>query len=191
MNIAVLVSGSGSNLQAIINAIENGYFEGKLTIKAVIADRDCYAIERALDAEIDTWMVDRGPALSKEIDNICSDNDIDLIVLAGFLSILDAEFCQKWDKQIINLHPSLLPKYGGMGMYGEKVHTAVLANEEKHSGATVHYVTAGVDEGEIITQESFEVPEDADLLWLKNKISEIEKPLLLSALKKIALGNKA
>ncbi|MGI9526066.1 MAG: phosphoribosylglycinamide formyltransferase [Weeksellaceae bacterium] len=189
MNIAVLASGSGSNLQAIINAVSEGYFNGKVTINAVIVDRDCYAIERALDAELNTWFIERGPTLSTEINEICVQENIDLIVLAGFLSILDEKFCHQWNKKIINLHPSLLPKYGGMGMYGEKVHQAVLAENEKESGATVHYVTAGVDEGEVILQESFEIPENADLLWLKNRISEIEKPLLLKALKKIALEN--
>ena len=106
--------------------------------------------------------------------------------MAGFLSILNHEFCEIWDKKIINLHPSLLPKFGGMGMYGNKVHRAVLNNKEKTSGVTVHYVSSGVDEGEIITQKCFDLPENADMKWLQNRISEIEKPLLLRAIQKIA-----
>lgn len=184
MRIAVLISGSGTNLQAIMDAVSNQSLRN-LEIAAVIADRNCFGIERALDAEIPTWFVERGENLSEQIDDICKQENIDLIVLAGFLSILSSEFCDNWDKKIINLHPSLLPKYGGMGMYGSKVHQAVLDNKEKRSGASVHFVSQDVDEGEIITQESFEIPENADLKWLENKISEIEKPLLLSAIHKI------
>lgn len=186
MKIAVLVSGSGSNLQAIMDAIQNKELKN-VEISCVIADRNCYAMERSLDAEIPTWYVDRGDSLSGEVDDLCSNHfAVDCIVLAGFLSILNEEFCTQWDKKIINLHPSLLPKYGGMGMYGSKVHKAVLANKETTSGATVHYVSAGVDEGEIIMQESFDIPQDANLEWLQNKISQIEKPLLLKAIDKLA-----
>lgn len=185
MKIAVLVSGSGSNLQAIIDAIAEGKLNN-IEISCVIADRNCYAMERALDTNLDTWYVERGKSLSQEMDELCANAKVDLVVLAGFLSILNEEFCTKWNKKIINLHPSLLPKYGGMGMYGSKVHKAVLANNEAQSGATVHYVSAGVDEGEIILQEAFTIPENADLTWLQHKISEVEKPLLLKAIEKIS-----
>ena len=185
MRIAVLISGSGSNLQAIIDAVAAKDLK-HVEIVAVIADRNCYGLERALDAELPTWFVERSETLSSEIDEICENEKVDLIVLAGFLSILNEEFCTKWDKKIINLHPSLLPKYGGMGMYGAKVHKAVLDNNEKESGATVHYVSSGVDEGEIILQNSFEIPENANLDWLQQKISEVEKPLLLKAIQKLA-----
>lgn len=184
MRIAVLISGSGSNLQAIIDAVAAKDLKN-VEIVAVIADRNCYGLERALDAELPTWFVERSDTLSSEIDEICVNEKVDLIVLAGFLSILNEEFCAKWEKKIINLHPSLLPKYGGMGMYGAKVHKAVLTNHEKESGATVHYVSSGVDEGEIILQESFEIPAEAGLEWLQQKISEIEKPLLLKAIQKL------
>ena len=189
MKIAVLVSGSGSNLQAIIDAVDGNQLKN-VELTCVIADRNCYGIERALDAEIATWYVERGKNLSREVDAICSENEIDLIVLAGFLSILDAKFCEKWDKKIINLHPSLLPKYGGMGMYGAKVHEAVLENNEKKSGASVHYVSSGVDEGEVLRQDSFEIPEEADIQWLQSKISEIEKPLLLKVIGDLANDRK-
>ena len=185
MRIAVLISGSGSNLQAIIDAVAAKDLKN-VEIVAVIADRNCYGLERALDAELPTWYVERNETLSSEIDEICKNEKVDLIVLAGFLSILNEKFCAKWEKKIINLHPSLLPKYGGMGMYGAKVHKAVLANHEKESGATVHYVSSGVDEGEIILQESFEIPDMADLQWLQQKISQVEKPLLLKAIQKLA-----
>ncbi len=185
MKTAILISGSGTNLQAIIDAKELGELPN-IEISLVIADRECYGIERALQAGIPTFLVERGERLSQEIDEICTNHNIELIVLAGFLSILNADFCSKWDHKIINLHPSLLPKYGGKGMYGNKVHQAVIANNETESGATVHYVTAGVDEGEIITQTRFDIPKGADVKWLQNKISEVEKPLLIQAIKTIS-----
>lgn len=185
MKVAVLISGSGTNLQAIINSIDDKTLPN-IEIVSVIADRNCYGLERALDAEIPTWYVERGESLSQEINEICTNAEVEFIVLAGFLSILDKDFCEKWDRKIINLHPSLLPKFGGKGMYGENVHKAVLENKETQSGATVHYVTQGIDEGEIILQKSFDIPSSANLDWLKQKISEIEKPLLIEALKKIS-----
>ncbi|MDO5656426.1 MAG: phosphoribosylglycinamide formyltransferase [Flavobacteriaceae bacterium] len=187
MKIAILVSGSGTNLQAIIDAVDAGILSG-IEISCVIADRNCYGIERALDAGIETWYVERNQNLSLEIDKICKENQISLIILAGFLSILDGEFCKKWDQKVINLHPALLPDYGGAGMYGNRVHKAVLDNKEKKSGATVHYVSAEIDQGKIIEQESFDIPENADLEWLQNKISEIEKPLLINVIKRLSLS---
>ena len=185
MRVAVLISGSGTNLQAITDAVNSGELK-KVEIACVIADRNCYGLERALDAGLETWFVERAENLSAEIDRICTENNVQLIVLAGFLSILNEEFCSKWDKKIINLHPALLPKYGGIGMYGKKVHEAVLSNNKGESGVTVHFVSAGVDEGEIISQESFQIPENADIEWLQNKISETEKPLLIEAIRKIS-----
>lgn len=185
MKIAVLVSGSGSNLQAIIDAIQTKQLTG-VAIEAVIADRNCYGIERALAADLNTWCVERNKHLSEEVNEICTTAEVDIIVLAGFLSILNEDFCAQWEKKIINLHPSLLPKFGGMGMYGANVHKAVLAANESQSGATVHYVSSGVDEGEIILQDTFEIPPEADLAWLQNQISEIEKPLLLKAIQRLA-----
>lgn len=185
MKIAVLVSGGGTNLQEIIDAIESERLFD-VEIACVIADRSCFAIERALSHSLDVWRVERNANLSSEIDKICLENAVDIIVMAGFLSIISAELCEKWERRIINLHPSLLPKYGGKGMYGQKVLEAVLANKEEKSGATVHYVTAGIDEGDIISQMSFEIPESADLEWMSKKLSEVEKPLLIAAIDKLS-----
>ncbi|MRJ08115.1 phosphoribosylglycinamide formyltransferase [Ornithobacterium rhinotracheale] len=186
MKIAVLVSGSGSNLQAIIDAVQ----QERLTdveIACVIADRNCYAMERALEAEIPTWFVDKKEEdINQAIDEICKENSVDLIVLAGFLSILNKNFCQKWDKKIINLHPSLLPKFGGKGMHGMHVHKAVIAAGETESGASVHYVTAEIDEGEVIAQMRFDIPAGSDVAFVAGKIAEIEKPLLISVIDKLS-----
>ncbi|WP_319201284.1 phosphoribosylglycinamide formyltransferase [uncultured Ilyobacter sp.] len=189
LNIAVLVSGGGSNLQAIIDRINDGKLPCK--INCVIADRNCYGLERASNYGIKTYLLDRKELkknLSKEIDNIL-EGEVDLIVLAGFLSILDSEFTKKWSKKIINIHPSLLPKYGGPGMYGIKIHQAVIAAGEKESGCTVHYVDAGVDTGEIIYQEKVSVLENDTAETLQKKVLEIEHRLLPQAVMDIAGGN--
>lgn len=181
MRIAILVSGNGSNLQAIIDAVAEDQLPN-IEIACVIADRNCYAIERALDAEIPMFYVERETNLSATVHEICNEEDVELIVLAGFLSILSAEFCKEWQNQIINLHPSLLPKYGGIGMYGNKVHQAVIAAQDKQSGVTVHYVTEHIDGGEIILQQPFDIPENATAEDLAKIVSELEKPLLIKAL---------
>ncbi|MCB9201916.1 MAG: phosphoribosylglycinamide formyltransferase [Flavobacteriales bacterium] len=183
MKIAVLVSGSGTNLQRIIDAIEAKEIVGAEVVQ-VIADRNCYALERALNYDIPTFIVERGKEMSEELDELL-DSDVDLIVMAGFLSILSNEFCSKWENKIINIHPSLLPKYGGMGMWGMNVHKAVLENNEKESGATVHYVTSGVDEGEIILQKSVEISEDETPESLAEKVHSIEYEILIDAIKKL------
>ena len=121
--IAVFVSGSGSNLQAIIDSIEAGKLNCEIAF--VIADRPCYALERAEKHNIRSVMLDRklfGEKLSDEIDMILSDaGEISCIVLAGYLSIISENFVKKWNRKIINMHPSLLPKFGGKGMYGLKL----------------------------------------------------------------------
>lgn len=144
--IAVLVSGSGTNLQSIIDNINNKKLD--CTLEAVIGDRDCFGVSRAIEAGIDSYTLNRKVLktnLCREIDKIVSNKKIDLIILAGFLSIIDEEFVKKWKGKIINIHPSLLPKYGGTGMYGIKVHEAVLKGNESESGCTVHFVDTGVD----------------------------------------------
>ena len=185
MNLAVFVSGGGTNLQRIIDAIDSGELQNT-EIKIVIADRDCYALERALNKDITTFLLERGKNLSQEIDGLLENQDIDLIVLAGFLSILNSAFCEKWQGKIINIHPSLLPKFGGKGLYGAKVHQAVLDAGESISGATVHFVTSGVDEGEIIMQETYAVEKGDTVADLQQKVMKVEQKILIEAINKIA-----
>lgn len=185
MKLAVFVSGSGSNLQNIIDAI----LDGKLPnteIAMVMADRDCYAIERSLDYDIPTYLLDDRSTFSEDADHNLEGENVDLIVLAGFLSILSEEFTQKWQGKIINIHPALLPKFGGKGMYGKHVHQAVLDAKESESGATVHYVTAGVDEGEIIIQGKFKVEKGDKVEDLQRKVAQVEREILIEAIKKIS-----
>jgi phosphoribosylglycinamide formyltransferase-1 len=156
LNILVLVSGSGTNLQALIDAQGQGRF-GEARIAAVISDREgVYALERARLAGIPAFTEtgdrslpkpERRRELSDRILRIAGERDIGLIILAGFLSILKGEILTAYSGRIINLHPALLPKFGGPGMYGERVHRAVLAAGETESGCTVHLVDAGTDTG--------------------------------------------
>lgn len=159
MNIAVFVSGGGTNLQALIDAQNRGEIKnGKITF--VIASNDgSYALERAKKAGIPTAVVSRKSYSSKEeydkaILAKLDGKNIDLIVLAGFLSILGKELVEKYANKIINIHPSLIPLFCGDGFYGKKVHTAVLASGMKVTGATAHFVNEITDGGAIILQKA-------------------------------------
>ena len=171
-NIVVLVSGGGTNLQRIIDCIDNGEIPN-VSVSVVVGDRDCFGLERAKNHGIPTQLIPRGKTFSSELKQILPQNT-DLIVLAGFLSILNKEFCESFPGKIINIHPALLPKFGGKGMWGNHVHEAVLAANEKESGATVHYVTSGIDEGEIILQKAFEISENETAESLAEKVHKIE-----------------
>ena len=188
IRIAVFISGSGSNLQSIIDNIENGNLNCKISY--VVADRECFGLERAEKHGIKSIMLDKklfGNKLSDEISEIL-ENDIektDYVVLAGYLSILSENFINKWNRKIINIHPSLLPKYGGKGMYGIKVHEAVIANKEKESGCTIHFVDNGIDTGEIITNVKVPVYEDDTPEILQKRVLEKEHILLIEGIKKL------
>ncbi|MDR1324700.1 MAG: phosphoribosylglycinamide formyltransferase [Treponema sp.] len=161
VNILVLVSGNGSNLQALINAGQHGEL-GAGRIVATMADRTgIYALERAWLANVQALaetpnmtlpIAQRRQDLSDRILQFCHERDIGLIVLAGFLSILAGDIIREYAGRIINLHPSLLPKFGGVGMYGTRVHQAVLDAGEPESGCTVHLVDADADTGPILLQ---------------------------------------
>lgn len=182
-NIVVLVSGGGTNLQRIIDCIESGEIPNA-QISMVIADRECFGLERARKHEIKTELIPRGKSFSAELKNNLPENT-DLIILAGFLSILSKEFCESFSGKIINIHPALLPKFGGKGMWGHHVHEAVLAAKENESGATVHYVTSGIDEGEIILQRSFPIVENETLETFAQKIHKIEFEIFPQAINKV------
>ncbi|MDD3266211.1 MAG: phosphoribosylglycinamide formyltransferase [Burkholderiales bacterium] len=185
LKIVVLVSGGGTNLQAIIDAISNHILDAK--IESVIADRECYGLERARLAGIPEYLVDRKVEkqnLCTKVDELISP-DCDLIVLAGFLSILDSGFIAAWQGKIINIHPSLLPKFGGSGMWGMNVHRAVVAAGEIKSGCTVHYVVDEIDGGDIILQTEVPVlasdkPED-----VQKRVLSVEHSTLVAAIKNL------
>ena len=182
MRLAVFVSGNGSNLQGIIDAVQQKVLNG-ITVDMVVADRNCYATQRAEQAGIEVMIVNRKSNWTDEVFANLKSKQISHIVLAGFLSILNNTICEEWKNKIINLHPSLLPKYGGKGMYGLKVHQAVIDNNETQSGATVHYVTEGVDEGNILLQKKCSVAIDETANSLQEKIHLIEKEILIESIK--------
>jgi len=185
-NIVVLVSGSGTNLQRIIDTIDSGEIRNaKVTL--VVADRECFGLERAKNHNIENILIPRGKNFNSELAKVIPENT-DLIVLAGFLSILKSEFCENWNGKIINIHPALLPKFGGKGMWGMNVHNAVIEAKEVESGATVHFVTPGIDEGEAILQKSFEVTADDTPETLAQKVHQIEYEIFPLAINKV-LGN--
>lgn len=154
LNIAVLVSGGGTNLQSIIDSIESGYLKD-VKIKYVISDKEgAYGIERAKSHNIETLVFDRKiykREISKKIYEVLKD-EVDLIVLAGYLSIIDSPLIEGFKDRIINIHPSLIPSFCGKGMYGLKVHEAAIKYGVKVSGCTVHFVDEDTDTGAIILQ---------------------------------------
>lgn len=159
LNIAVFVSGGGTNLQALIDAQDRGEIKnGKITF-VLASNKNAYALERAKKAGIDTAVVSRKQYESKAdydkaVLKTLDGRDIDLIVLAGFLSILGEDLVSKYNNRIINVHPSLIPLFCGDGFYGKKVHKAVLDSGMKVTGATVHFVNEITDGGAIILQKA-------------------------------------
>jgi phosphoribosylglycinamide formyltransferase-1 len=154
LRLAVLVSGSGSNLQSILDSWKAGSLNTVQPV-LVVADRPCGGLERAGAAGVDSVLLDRrhlGSSLSEKLHKLLNEYRIDLAALAGWLSILDEKITGEWTGRIVNIHPSLLPKHGGMGMYGLRVHRSVLECGEKESGCSVHLVTGGVDEGPVLGQ---------------------------------------
>ena len=162
IKIAVLVSGGGTNLQALIDAQQSGIIEHG-SIELVISNKeDAYALTRAQKAGIRTLTILRGRTdnggmqrdFEERIEAALTENGIELIVLAGFMSILSKEFTSKYPRRIINVHPSLIPSFCGAGFYGLKVHEAALRYGVKVTGATVHFVNEIPDGGEIIMQKA-------------------------------------
>ena len=189
LKIAVLISGSGSNLQAIIDNIESGYLN--CSIEAVISDKkDAYGIVRAKAKNIKTYILDKkqyGAQLSGEILKII-EGKVDLIVLAGFLSILGGEILGVFKNRIINIHPALIPAFSGGGMYGIKVHEKAIEYGVKVSGCTVHFVDEGTDSGPIIIQKVVEVFSEDTAKDLQLRVLDEEHKALPEAIKYISEG---
>lgn len=189
LKIAVLVSGSGSNLQSIIDSIEAE--ELKCTIEMVISDKEgIFGIERAKQKGIQTYVLDKkiyGKEISKKILSLTK-NKVDLIVLAGFLSILDSELICTFKNKIINIHPSLIPSFCGPRMYGIKVHERAVEYGVKFSGCTVHFVDEGTDTGAIIYQSVVPVYSEDTADTLQKRILLEEHKALPEVIKLISEG---
>lgn len=188
VNITVLVSGGGTNLQSIIDQIESGYLEKARIVQVISSNCNAYALERAEKAGIPGVCIDKTqwPEEKERCGVILKslrDANTDLVVLAGYMSILEPELIEAYRNRIMNIHPSLIPKYCGKGYYGKRVHRAVLDGGEKESGATVHFVDEGVDTGKIILQETVPVePGDTEDI-LAARVLTVEHRILPHAIK--------
>lgn len=172
-NIAVLLSGGGTNLQSIIDAIEAGKVNGR--IKLVISNKkDAYGLKRAEKHNIKASFDNDESSI---IERLLSE-EIDLVVLAGFLKILSPKFTKTFENKIINIHPSLIPSFCGVGYYGLNVHKAAVDYGVKVSGATVHFVDENADTGPIIAQEVVEVLADDTAETLQRRVLEVEHSIL-------------
>ncbi len=194
--IAVFVSGGGTNLQALIDAQNNGSIKSGNIALVLSSNADAYALQRAAKAGIPTAVVSRKACGSQaEFEaGICAELDkkkIDIIVLAGFMSILSADFTAKYPKRIINVHPSLIPSFCGKGFYGLRVHEAALEYGVKVTGATVHFVNEIPDGGEIILQKAVAI-EDGDTpeVLQKRVMEQAEWILLPQAVEKVCQNLK-
>ncbi len=191
MKIAVFVSGRGSNLRAIQKSIKNGKINAKIT--AVVSNKsDCPAFEFARDESIPVFSVYDGEKDGfynyHTLGEKLSTDGVELIALAGFLKRIPVNFLEKFRDRIINIHPALLPAFGGKGMYGMNVHKAVFNSSAKISGASVHFVNANYDEGKIIAQKCVEIEGVKSPEEIAKKVLKIEHELLPFVIKKFTEG---
>ncbi len=175
--IAVLVSGGGTNLQALIDAEKDGIIKSGEISLVISNNKDAYALERAKVAGIKTAVVlkkdfSSQEAFEEKIKELLKENEIDFIVLAGFMSILSENFTSAFPERIINVHPSLIPSFCGKGFYGLKVHEAALSYGVKVTGATVHFVNEIPDGGKIILQKAVEIKNDDTAEILQKRVME-------------------
>lgn len=188
-NIAVLVSGGGTNLQALIDAQESGIIKsGKITL-VISNNPDAYALTRAQNANIKTEVCNKkelGALFEDTLISVLEENNIDFIVLAGFMCILSEKFTNHFANKIINVHPSLIPSFCGKGFYGLHVHEAALEYGVKVTGATVHFVNEIPDGGKIIMQKAVEIKDgDTPEILQKRVMEEAEWKILPAALEKV------
>ncbi len=190
--IAVLVSGGGTNLQALIDAQNSGIITNGEIVLVISNKEGAYALERAQKAGIHTETVLKSTlgsadAFEQKIKDLLSEHQIDIIVLAGFMAILSESFTSAYPERIINVHPSLIPSFSGKGFYGLKVHEAALSYGVKVTGATVHFVNEIPDGGKIIMQKAVEImPGDTPEILQKRVMEQAEWIILPQAVEKVS-----
>ena len=194
--IGVLISGSGTNLQALMDAIDTGCIPNAKVVVVISNRRSAYGLERARAHGIPAECIlkreyEDEEAFNRAILERLKYYGVDLVVLAGYLSILSPEVVRSYPNRIINIHPSLIPAFSGKGFYGERVHRAVLDYGAKITGATVHFVDEGTDTGPIILQRPIEVKEDDDVHSLAARVLEVEHQLLPEAVRLFVEGRLA
>ncbi|MCR4689513.1 MAG: phosphoribosylglycinamide formyltransferase [Saccharofermentans sp.] len=194
MKIAVFVSGGGTNLQAIIDNTKTGILKDIEIVLVVSSSPDAYALERAADNGIKSAVIRSKDYPSKDdwdqaMTDAVKESGAELIVLAGYLSLLGSKIVSAFSNRIINIHPSLIPSFCGPGMYGIKPHVAALARGVKVSGATVHFVNENYDSGPILLQKSVDIlPDDTPEILQKRIMEECEWQILPKAIRLIADG---
>ena len=177
VNIGVLISGGGTNLQAVIDGCENKTINGK--VKVVISNKAAaYGLERAKKHNIKA-ICEKD---EDKIIEILKENEIELVILAGYLKIVSPKLINEYRNRIINIHPSLIPAFCGKGYYGEKVHQGVIDYGVKVTGATVHFVDEGADTGPIIMQKTVKVKQDDDAKKLAARVLEVEHEILTKSI---------
>lgn len=186
--VAVLVSGRGSNLRAILDSTK---LKDLIKVKAVVSDKsNCPAFDIAKEFSIPTYSVGtkEGTLSYDALQDLLLSLEINLIVLAGFLKLLPVDFVRVFKNRIINIHPALLPSFGGSGMYGINVHKAVFQSSAKVSGATVHFVDESYDTGKIIAQKCVDISDVQTPEEIAERVLVIEHQLLPYVIEKLALG---
>ena len=177
VKIGVLISGGGTSLQAIIDGCENKSINGE--VKVVISNKEeAYGLERARNHKI-TAICEKD---ENKIIEILKENEVELVILAGYLKIVSPKLVNEYRNKIINIHPSLIPAFCGKGYYGEKVHQGVIDYGAKVTGATVHFVDEGADTGPIIMQKTVEVKQDDDAKKLAERVLEVEHEILTKSI---------
>ena len=195
LKISVMVSGGGTNFQAVIDGIESGQIPDAKIVQVISSSPKAFALERAAKHGIPGTVVSTAdfPDPDRKSDRILAllkEKETDLIVLAGYMSVVDKKIIDCYRGKIITIHPSLIPKYCGKGFFGKKVHAAVLAGGETVSGATVHYVDEGIDTGAIISQEQVPVLPGDTPDTLAERVLVTEHKILTEAVRKIASDEK-
>ena len=186
--IAVLVSGGGTNLQALLDAQQSGVLHSGEIVLVVSNNSKAFALERAAKAGVET-AVRKGPAFEDELRALLKQYRIDLIILAGFMRILSADFTSEWPNRILNVHPSLIPAFCGKGYYGLRVHEEALRRGVKVTGATVHFVNEIPDGGEILLQKAVDVlPGDTPEQLQRRVMEQAEWILLPQAAELVSKG---
>lgn len=178
--IGVLVSGGGTNLQSLIDAVEQREINGEIAV-VISNKKDAFGLERAKKHNLEAVYSND----EEEIIRVLEERNIDLVVLAGFLKILSEKFTNSFENKIINIHPSLIPSFCGVGYYGLRVHEAAIKYGVKVSGATVHFVDENADTGPIIIQKTVEVLPTDTAEDLQNRVLKVEHQILKESVKKI------
>lgn len=193
LKIAVLASGRGSNFQALLESIETGFIKNAVVVCVISNNSDAGVLTIAKSRNIPTYHISRkqystDAEFNNAILNVLSMFDVNFIVLAGYMKLLDASIIKNYQNRIINIHPALLPQFGGKGMYGKFVHDAVISSGAKYSGATVHIVDDKYDHGSIVLQERVALVENETSETLAAKVLEIEHRILPQAVRLFAEG---